>query len=140
MMETITNATELKKAIQLLEIKQKEEGLLLKEQCKTTYDSLRPINLIKNTLKDLVTPDLKSNLLDSTLSLAAGYVSKKAVIGSTHNPIKQLLGTVLQMGVTSIVSKNTDSIKSIAATIISSFLKKKDEPYHRTNINMSANK
>ena len=139
-METITNTIELRKAISLLEIKQKEEGLILKEQCKITYDSLRPLNLIKSTLKDLVTPDLKENLLGSVMSLAAGYASKKAVIGSTHNPLKQLLGTVLQMGVTSIVSKNTDGIKSVVTNIISSFLKKKEEPYHRTNINMSSNK
>ena len=139
-METITNTIELRKAISLLETKQKEEGLILKEQCKITYDSLRPLNLIKSTLKDLVTPDLKENLLGSVMSLAAGYASKKAVIGSTHNPLKQLLGTVLQMGVTSIVSKNTDGIKSVVTNIISSFLKKKEEPYHRTNINMSSNK
>ncbi len=139
-METITNSTELKKAIQLLEIKQTEEGLILKEQCKITYDSLRPLNLIKNTLKDLVTPDLTGNLLNSTLSLAAGYISKKAVIGSTYNPLKQLLGTALQMGVTSLVSKNTDGIKSVVTNIISSFLKKNNEPYNRTNINISTNK
>lgn len=139
-METINNASELKKAIQLLEIKQKEEGLVLKEQCKVTYESLKPINLLKTTLKDLITPDLTGTLINSSLSLAAGYVSKKAVIGSTHNPLKQLLGTVLQMGVTSLVSKNTDGIKSLVTNIIGSFLKKKEEPYHRTNINISTNK
>lgn len=139
-METITNLSELRKAIDLLEIKQKEEGLILKEQCKVTYDSLRPLNLIKSTIKDLVTPNLTGNILDSTLSLAAGYISKKTLIGSTHNPLKQLLGTVLQMGVTSLVSKNTDGIKSVVTNIISSFLKKKDAPYNRTNINISTNK
>lgn len=139
-METITNSSELRKAIQLLEIKQTKEGLILKEQCKDTYDSLRPMNLIKSTIKDLVTPNLEGNLLDSTLSLAAGYISKKAVIGSTHNPIKQLLGTVLQMGVTSLVSKNTGDIKSIVSNIIGSFLKKKSEPYQRINTNISTNK
>ena len=139
-METITNLSELRKAISQLEIKQKEEGQILKEQCKITYESLKPVNLIKNTLKNLVTPDLKEDLLSSTLSLAAGYISKKSIIGSSNNPLKQLLGTVLQMGVTSLVSKNTDSIKSMVTNIISSFLKKKEEPYHRTNINISTKK
>lgn len=139
-METITNSNELRNAINLLEIKQKEEGLILKEQCKITYESLKPINLIKTSLKNLVTPDLTGNLLSSTLSLAAGYMSKKTLIGSTHNPLKQLLGTVLQMGVTSLVSKNTSGIKSVVTNIISSFFKKKNEPYNRTNINLTSNK
>lgn len=139
-METITNVIELKKEINKLETKQKEEGLILKEQCKITYESLKPINLLKSTLKDIITPDLTGTLLNSSLSLAAGYVSKKALIGSTHNPLKQLLGTVLQMGVTSLVSKNTNSIKSTALNIISSFLKKKEEPYQRTSINISTSK
>ncbi len=139
-METITSSTELKKAIQLLEIKQTEEGIMLKEQCKITYDSLRPLNLIKSTIKDFVTPDLKGNLLNSAMSLAAGYLSKKAVIGSTNNPLKQLLGTALQMGVTGLVSKNTDSIKSVALNIIGSFFKKKNEPYNRTNISLTSDK
>ena len=139
-METITNSNELKKAIEDLESRQKEEGLVLKAQCKMTYESLKPINLLKTTIKDLITPDLTGSLLNSTLSLAAGYVSKKAVIGSTHNPLKQLLGTALQMGVTSLVSKNTDGIKSVVTNIISSFLKKKNEPYNRTNSNISINK
>ena len=139
-METITNSTELKKAIELLEIRQKEEGLILKEQCKITYDSLRPLNLIKSTLTDLVTPDLSGNILGSVMSLAAGYVSKKAVIGLTHNPLKQLLGTVLQMGVTSLVSKNTGGIKSVVTNIITSLLKKKEGPYNRTNIYIDPNK
>lgn len=139
-MGTITNTMELKNAIELLEIKQKEEGLILKEQCKITYESLKPTNLIKTTLKNLVTPDLTGNILSSTLSLAAGYISKKAVIGSTHNPLKQLLGTILQMGVTSLVSKNTDGIKSVVSTLISSFLNKKNEPYNRSNIHLNSNK
>lgn len=123
-METITNAIELKKAIQLLKIKQTEEGILLKEQCKITYDSLQPINLIKSTITDLVTPNLTKNIVDATLSLATGYVSKKIVIGDTYNPIKQLLGTILQTAVTSLVAKNTGGIKLVTLNLISTVLNK----------------
>ncbi|MBI3520869.1 MAG: hypothetical protein HY062_16140 [Bacteroidetes bacterium] len=139
-METITNTSQLRVAIDALEKKQLVEGALLKEQCKITYESLKPLNLIKTTFKELVTPDLKGNILDGALSIAAGYISKKAAIGSTHNPLKQLLGTVLQLGVTSLVSKNTNGIKSGVLNIISSVFKKRNEPYNRTNINITPNK
>ncbi len=126
-MEKITSVEELKKAILLLEIKQANEGVQLKEQLLVTYESLKPINLIKKIFTDITSsPDLKKDLLGTTVSLAAGYLSKKVAVGSTHNPIKQILGTLLQLGVTNIVSKNSDGIKNIGMKILSSFFHKKE--------------
>ena len=125
-MSKITTTAELKEAIRLLEIQQKVEGALLKEQFKTTYESLKPVNLIGNTIKELIkSPDLKGDLLTTALSLGAGYLSKKAAVGNTANPLKQLLGTLLQMGVTSLVSKNSDTIKSIGSELFSRLLSPK---------------
>lgn len=125
-MEKITSITELKDAIRLLEIKQADEKVLLIKQFMVTYESMRPVNLIKDKFNDVITsPNLKENLLNAALSLAAGYLSKKAIIGATHNPLKQLFGTLLQVGVTGLVSKNTDGIKSTAMNLIGSVFKKK---------------
>ena len=125
-MQKITTVAELKESILLLEMKQANDVYLLKEQFKITYESLNPINLIKRKFSELITaPDLKGDILNTTLSLAAGYLSKKVVIGTTSNPLKQLLGTVLQMGVTSIVSKNSDGIKSGVMHLIDLFNKRK---------------
>ena len=130
-MDKITSITELNQAILLLEAKQTLEGCMLKEQFKITYESLRPINLIKSTFNELTAaPEFNESLLNTSLSLVAGYLSKKLAIGSTNNPFKQVLGTILQMGVTSIVSKNTDEIKSGVQKIISIiFTKRKKQPY-----------
>jgi len=130
-MEKITNITELNAAILLLENKQYEEELLLKEQFKITYESLKPLNFIRSTFKELVTaPDFKEDLLNTSISLAVGYFSKKLAVGSTNNPFKQILGSFLQMGVTSIVSKNSDDIKSgIQKLITLLFSKKEKQPY-----------
>lgn len=126
-MEKITSLIKLKESIILLEMRQDYEKQLLKDQFKTTYQNLRPANLIKETFKELVkAPDFKGNLLNTVLSIATGYLSKKIIIGGTHNPIKQLLGTVLQMGVTGIVAKNTDDIKSTAMNLLQHFLKRKN--------------
>lgn len=125
-MSKITTTDELKEAIRVLEIEQKMEGALLKEQFKITYESLKPANLIGNVLKELTTlPDLKGDLLNTALGLASGYLSKKAAIGNTNNPIKQLLGTFLQMGVTSLVTKNADGIKSMGSELLARLLSKK---------------
>ena len=69
--------------------------------------------------------DLKGDLVNATLGLATGYLSKKAVIGSTHNPLKQLFGILIQVVVSKVVSKNADGIKSGVSHLITSFLRKK---------------
>lgn len=127
-MGKITSIKELKESISQLEIKRANEKALLIEQFKTTYECLKPASIIKNTFNELVTgPDFKEGLFGTILSFAAGYLSKKAVVGPTHNPLKQLLGTFLQMGITSIVSKNTDGIKSAVMHLMNSIFDKKNE-------------
>jgi len=129
-MQKIITAVDLKKTIQQLEIRQTNELLSLKEELHIIHENLKPANLVKNTFRELTTaPEFKGNILDVALSLAAGYLSKKVVIGSTHNPLKQVLGTILQMGVTTMVSKNTDGIKSVTAKLISSVFSKKHTAY-----------
>lgn len=125
-MDTITNSKELNVAIVLLEHKQAQEEILLKEQFEITYESLKPIHLIRNTFKELVTtPDFKENLLNTSISLAAGYFSKKLAVGSTKNPFKQILGNFLQIGITSVVSKNADDIRTKFLNILNVAFEKK---------------
>jgi len=126
-MEKITSVNELRERIALLEIEQANSKKLLKEEFKTTYESLRPVNLIKKTFNELTTAsDFKGNILNAVVSIAAGYLSKKVAVGATHNPLKNILGAILQMGVTNAVSKNGDEIKSVLKNLLTKFLHKKD--------------
>lgn len=126
-MEKITTAVGLKFAIKQLELKQVKDRDLLDEQLKTTYESLKPVNIIKSTLNELTTdPNFKGNLLDTTLSIAAGYLSKKIAVGSTHNPFKIIFGILIQMGVSKFVSKNTEEIKSVVGYLINTVFSKRE--------------
>lgn len=126
MMQKITTTEELHAAILILKVKQKEQGVILKDQFRTTYENLKPLNFLKNTFSQLTTdPDLKVGIANGLIGMAAGYLSKKVMIGSTHNPIKQLLGGILQIGVTGIVSKNADGIKTTFSDIIQKFISNK---------------
>jgi hypothetical protein len=125
-MTQINSIANLKAAILLLEIKQADEKQLLREQLKITTESLKPINLIKHTLIELTTlPEIKESLLNTVIGLVTGYLSKKIVIGSTNNPIKQILGYALQLGVTGVASKNADDIKSVVGGFISKIFSKR---------------
>jgi len=79
-MENIISTAGLKNAIQLLEAEQAMNWQRLKEQFYPTCESLKPVNLLKSTLKDMISsPYLIENILSTVLSLATGYLSKKIV-------------------------------------------------------------
>ncbi|HXB40798.1 MAG TPA: hypothetical protein VNZ49_09675 [Bacteroidia bacterium] len=126
-MEKITTAAQLKSEIQDLEYKQACEWILLKEQFQVAYQGLKPINIIKSKLKELIlAPDFKTNALNSAIGFTAGVVAKKVLIGKTHNPFMKLLGFAIEMVVTNKVTKNPDGIKSIAGILFKKLLSKQN--------------
>ena len=117
-METISSAVSLRNAIQLLEAEQVASGIILKEQFLLTYESLKPVNILKNTLKEVATtPLLINNIIGTTVGLATGYLTKKVVIGASGNIFRNLLGAVLQFGVTNVVSQHPEGIKSVGQSV-----------------------
>ena len=126
---------ELKEAIYLLKKKQAIELKLLKEQMHTVHESIKPANLIKSAFHQVVTsPDIKGNIIGSIIGLASGFVSKKAFVGGSHNPITKIIGSLLQMGVTNVASKNSDSIKSIGEKLFQLVFKKSDKDKLKNSI------
>ena len=102
----------LDETIRRLKLKQKEDLVLLKEQAQLTVESLKPINLLKRALQQIAaSSEAKSNIASTVLALATGFLSKRAVMGVSHNPYKKILGTVLQLGIARLISNNAGSIK-----------------------------
>lgn len=114
-MRHIQNNTDLKTAIEQLETKQRLEEDMLKEHFHNTIESLKPSNILKNTVSEVAaSPTFKHNLLNLALGLGAGYLSKKMLVGREAGLLKRSLGTVLQFGVTSLLakSKNNDTLEN----------------------------
>jgi len=117
-MQIINSALSLRAAIVELEDKQDYEGKLLREQFHIAYNSLKPLNLIKSTFKEAAaSDDLKDNIINTSVGLTSGYISKKIFVGFSNSPLKKLLGTVLMFGITNLVSKNTEIIKMLGKKI-----------------------
>jgi hypothetical protein len=112
-MEKINERTALLNSINLLKAKQAEELQSLKAQFHITYEGLKPLNLIKNTFSEVTSsPEVKSSLVNNAIGLATGYLSKKLLIGGTHNPIKKILGALVEFSVASFVAKRADTFKT----------------------------
>ena len=125
-MQSINNTTELRDAIGFLEAERVFKAEVLKEQFRLTYESYKPVNLLKNTLKDIASsPNLVNNVIGAAIGLGTGYLSKKIVVGGSGNIFRKLLGIIVQMGVTNAVNQHPDEIKSFGQYIIDHLFKKK---------------
>lgn len=112
-MQTILTETDLRVAILQLESKQAEEGKLMKDQFLVAVESIKPINLIKSTLMEAAeSGDLQDNIINSTVGLSVGYLSKVLFQGSSGSPIRKLFGTALMFGIKKIVAHNPETVKS----------------------------
>jgi hypothetical protein len=132
-MQNITSSTELKDAIQLLEVEREVKRQLLIQQFHITYESLKPINILKSTVKDIFSsPSLGEDILGTTIGLASGYLTKKIAVGFSGNIFRKFLGSVLQFGVTNVVAQHPDAVKSFGKFILQHLAHKKE-----TNTNKS---
>lgn len=126
-MQNITSVAELKNAIQILEVEQNLKGKILKEQFYLVYENFKPVNLLTGTLKDIVkSPYIIDNILSTVMGLATGYLSKKIFIGASGNKIKKIIGSILQFGITNVITQNSDSIKTFGRSLFQHFLRKKE--------------
>ena len=78
-MRNITTTKELKDSIEELRIKEAQQWQELKTQFGTTCEALKPINMLKNVLKEAQEdPDIKKQLLHAAVDMGINYLIKKA--------------------------------------------------------------
>ncbi len=116
-METIKNDEELQTAIFMLEARKEHEAQLMKKQFREVVECLRPINIIKNTIRDAASsPGIKGNLISSAIGMGTGFLANKFIVGKSGGLIKKLVGTlvakVLSKKVTETVIDKVGETKS----------------------------
>lgn len=120
--ETLNEMISIQKMIYANDLEQ------LKMQFDVAFDSVKPINLVKNLFHQVTaSPDIKNDLLNKVIGLGTGILSKKLLLGSSHNPIKKVFGILFEFAVANVVSKNSGSIKTIGANLFKRIFKKKQE-------------
>jgi hypothetical protein len=118
-MQKMNSAIDIKDLILQLETQQSTELKTLRAQMHLTYESIKPINLVRNTFKEVVaSEELTDNIVNTSVGLAAGYVSKTLFEKASHSPFRKLLGTALLFGVTNLVAKNPHTVKSIGTDFL----------------------
>lgn len=121
--------TELKNKILVLENRRAAELNLLKAQFKHTAESLKPSNIIKGIVREADnSPGLMDKLLSAVIGLVTGYLAKKVLAGESKNMFKKMFGTIVQILVTSVVTKNPEFIKSAGRNLVKRVLSKEKIP------------
>lgn len=114
-MGKISNEAELKASIRELELKTTLQETALKENARSTARSFQPANLLKiglvNAQKVAISRDIRSVALNTFVGFAAGYVSRKLVIGKNSNIFTKTLGVVVQTAITKLVYRKLPSLQ-----------------------------
>jgi hypothetical protein len=101
----------LKERIAVLEIRQKEEGKALREELMATYESLKPVNLLKSTINEYAnSEELKKTLFETAIALVNGFLAKQLIKPNPNNFLLKLITTLLQLGTANLLTNNRDAI------------------------------
>ncbi len=118
-MKKMSKTEALSQAIFLLEKKKANDLYELKEQFHQVKQGLMPMNVIKNALHDIgQSREARGNLLNNMIGIATGYLSKKIVVRGSHNPIKMVLGALLQFTIAKAVASHPDKIKEVGSNLL----------------------
>jgi hypothetical protein len=124
-MKKLNETDALNELIQLNQQQYDNDLRLLKEQFHIAYESIKPINLIKNLVHEVTaSPEIKEDVLSNVLGLATGFISKKIMIDENGCTFKKVIGTVLQFAVANVVSKHSANIKAVGTALFNNFFKR----------------
>ena len=86
-----------------------------------TYESLKPVNVIRAAINEFLTlSDLKEPLIETTAGIITGYLSRVLITRNSKNPLLRISGIIAQYGITNLVSKNSTKIVKVALRFIQS--------------------
>lgn len=113
-MQEITNATELKRAIEKLALQQLNEYPILKAEVIESSEKLKPINMIRDTLLEVVsTPvasisDSSKDLFKATIIYIVGIAIEKIFFGKSASPLMKLVGTIIEIVLINIIQRKAE--------------------------------
>ena len=108
-MEKITNSANLKSMIMALENQQRTEYPVLKAELLEGGEKLKPINIIKNTLAQIIsTPGLTKDLIKGTVLFIISTIFSKIFAKKLENPMIKLLGVVVEMVILNVIAKRLE--------------------------------
>lgn len=112
-LKSTSSGKDLRAAIETLERAQSADGRTLRQHFMRTYESMRPLNLIKGAFTEITeSQELKGHVFSSGMGLVAGHLSKRVYEIANSNGNSSIIGTVIQVGVTNAVARNPEVVQA----------------------------
>ena len=94
--------------------------LMLDHEIQETIHKLNPLNLLKESVNGFKSnKGIKDELIGATAGLTIGALTKFILIGNSHNPVKKIVGTAVQFGVSMAITKNPKLVVKVAGGLLS---------------------
>ena len=107
--EKITSLKDLHQTIETLETRRIALESDIKNDFQKIQEELKPSRIIKNTFRELRgSSDISKGILQFAIALAAGYFSKRLLVGKSAGMLKKVMGTALQYGMMALVARKAD--------------------------------
>lgn len=133
-MEKFTEIEQLEEKILQLEQQQKQAWNEFNDQVQVSIDEMQPFQQIKKSITNFTSSlELKRDIIPSLISIAAGMLSNKLVVGKSKNPIQIMAGSVVQFGITQLLIKNTDVIQDKIVDVALKLIAPKNEEVEYEN-------
>lgn len=128
MMKKIENSTELNDRIKLLEAKILLRENSLKISAVDLYQSLQPMNILKNKIDELTNSNISENkFLKTGLGLGAGFLLDKVLLGGKRNFAKNISSYLLTFLSTKLITENADGLLDKIDSFIKIIREKRNE-------------
>lgn len=125
---TINNSKELSAAIVELEKRKVIQESLLKDQFHAVKESLKPMNMIKNTFSKIThTPELRDGVFKTIAGVGIGLLTKNMFLGKALPLVRSLVGNAVETGVERSVKSGADTIKAYGSAIYNNLFRSKSK-------------
>lgn len=106
MAKQLSPSQTLKQKVEQLELLQAEQLAELKNSSTALVASLSPVQLLRNTLKEVShSSSLKAAAIDTAMGIGAGFIGRKLYVGRSGSIISKIAGPALQFFITNFVRK-----------------------------------
>lgn len=109
-MKTKDERSLLREKIIVLEIRQKEELISLKESLKSTYESIQPMNLLKSTLHQFTSSEeVQSDLVTGAGNIISVLMAKNPIVATFQKPINKIINSLLRFVIHRFTDKKSNN-------------------------------
>lgn len=116
----------LQQTIAWMQQEQSKKGDVLKDRFQETTDSLKPLRLLQGAAKEVVIEAAgMDDLIVPVVGLVLGNLLKRAVNGKSENETRLAIGAALQVGITTLIIKHPEEMKSLASATYQLFFGKR---------------